>query len=83
MFQYPNLFQRLHHLPIDAARRVDVVARPAAPVLRGPVDFPQPADADGFAQVYVPRDGGRAGVEPVDGLGGKLFSVGCPVVFCG
>ena len=40
------------------------------------MDFAQPADADGFAEVDVAGDGGGADVEPVGGLRGEFVGVG-------
>lgn len=47
-----------------------MVRRPRPAVLGRPVHFAQAADADGFAEVDVARDGGGAGVEPVLGRRG-------------
>lgn len=46
-----------------------------AAVLLATVDFAQTADTDGFAEVDVAGDGGRADVEPVGGLGRELLEV--------
>jgi hypothetical protein len=52
-----------------------VVRGSGAAVLGAAVDFAEAADADGFAQVDVARDGGGADVEPVRGLGGEFVRV--------
>ena len=67
-----NLLQCLQHLPIYAARRIDVVVGSAAAVLGAAVDFGEAADTDGLAEVDVAGDGGGADVEPVLGLRRKF-----------
>ena len=72
---HPQLFERLHDLPVHRPARVAVVRRPRPPVLGAAVDLPEAPDADGLAQVDVAGYGGGTDVEPVRGLGGELVAV--------
>ena len=75
--QHPNLLQTLHHFPIYAPARIDVVRRARAAVSGRAVDFAHAAHADGFAEVDVAGDGGSADVEPEGGSEGVMVSVRC------